>query len=43
MHTEIDNDGAKLRKKVVVTKRFWKIIAIQPEIKARRGRTRKCK
>ena len=29
---------AKLRKKVVVTKRFWKINAIRPEIKAERGR-----
>ena len=33
--------ATKLRKKVVVTKRFWKINAIQPEIKARRGRMRK--
>ena len=32
---------AKLRKKVVVAKRFWKINAIRPKIKARRGRTRK--
>ena len=32
---------AELRKKVVVTKRFWKINAIRPEIKARRGRMRK--
>ena len=30
--------AAKLRKKVVVTKRFWKINAIQPEIKAKRGK-----
>ena len=29
--------AAKLRKKVVVTKRFWKINAIRPEIRARRG------
>ena len=35
--------GAKLRKKVVVTKRFWKINAFRPKIKARRGRTRKFK
>ena len=28
----------KLRKKVVVTKRFWKINAIRPKIKARRGK-----
>ena len=27
---------AKLRKKLVTKKRFWKINAIQPEIKARR-------
>ena len=32
---------AKLRKKLVKRKRFWKINAIRPEIKARRGRTRK--
>jgi hypothetical protein len=30
-----------LRKKLVKAKRFWKINAIRPEIKARRGRTRK--
>ena len=30
-----------LRKKLVNRKLFWKINAIQPEIKARRGRTRK--
>ena len=35
--------GAKLRKKVVVTKRFWKINAFRPEIKAKRGRTWKFK
>jgi len=29
---------AKLRKKVVVTKRFWKINAIRPEIKAIKGK-----
>ena len=34
---------AKLRKKVVVTKRFWKINAFRPEIKAKRGRTWKFK
>ena len=32
---------AKLRKKVVVTKRFWKINAIRPKIKAIKGKTRK--
>ncbi len=32
---------AELRKKLVKAKRFWKINAIRPEIKARRGRTRK--
>ena len=31
----------KLRKKVVKAKRFWKINAIWPEIKARRGRNEK--
>jgi hypothetical protein len=31
----------KNTKKVVVTKRFWKINAIRPEIKTRRGRMRK--
>jgi hypothetical protein len=36
-------DGAKLRKKVVLAKRFWKINAIQLEIKAKRGRTWKFK
>ena len=34
---------AKLRKKLVKAKRFWKINAIRPEIKARRGRTGKLK
>jgi len=34
---------AKLRKKVVVTKRFWKINAFRSEIKAKRGRTWKFK
>ena len=34
---------AKLRKKVVVTKRFWKINAFRPEIKAKRGRMWKFK
>ena len=33
----------KLRKKVEKSKLFWKINAIRPEIKARRGRTRKFK
>ena len=33
--------ATKLQKKVVVTKRFWKINAFRPEIKAKRGRTRK--
>ena len=32
---------ALLRKKLVKAKRFWKINAIRPEIKAKRGRTRK--
>ena len=35
------NFAAKLRKKLVKAKRFWKINAIRPEIKARRGRMRK--
>jgi hypothetical protein len=34
---------AKVRKKLVKAKRFWKINAIRPEIKARRGRMRKSK
>jgi hypothetical protein len=34
---------AKLRKKLVKRKRFWKINAILPEIKARRGGTRNLK
>jgi len=29
---------AKLRKKLVKAKRFWKINAIRPEIKAKRGK-----
>jgi hypothetical protein len=33
--------GAKLLKKVVIGNGFWKINAIRPEIKARRGGTRK--
>jgi hypothetical protein len=33
--------STKLRKKLVKAKRFWKINAIRPEIKARRGGTRK--
>jgi hypothetical protein len=33
--------GAKLRKKLVKVKRFWKINAIQPKIKAKRGRIKK--
>ena len=32
---------AKLRKKPVKRKRFWKINAIQPKIKVRQGRTKK--
>jgi hypothetical protein len=32
---------AKLRKKLVKRKRFWKINAIRPEIKARGGRMKK--
>ena len=31
----------KLRNKTEIEKRFWKINAIRPEIKAKRGRTRK--
>ena len=34
---------AKIRKKLVKAKRFWKINAIQLEIKAKRGRTWKFK
>jgi hypothetical protein len=34
---------AKLRKIVVTESGFWKINAIRPKIKAKRGRTRKCK
>ena len=30
---------AMLQKKLVKAKRFWKIDAVRPEIKARRGRT----
>jgi hypothetical protein len=42
----IDNciiTAAKLRKKLVKRKRFWKINAFRPEIKAKRGRTWKFK
>ena len=35
------NLGAKLRKKLVTKKRFWKINAFQPKIKAIKGKTRK--
>ena len=35
--------AAKLQKKVVKAKRFWKINAIQPKIKAIKGKTRKSK
>ena len=35
--------GAKLRKKVVTGNGFWKINAIRPKIKAKRGRTKKGK
>ena len=41
--TALDVSCAKLLKKVVVTKRFWKINAFRPEIKAKRGRTWKFK
>ena len=34
---------AKLQKKLVKAKRFWKINAIRPEIKVKRGKTRKYK
>ncbi len=34
---------AKLRKNLVYRNGFWKINAIRPEIKARRGRMRKLK
>ncbi len=34
---------AKLRKKVVKAKRFWKINAVRPKIKVKRGRTMKVK
>ena len=33
--------GAKIRKKLVTKKRFWKINAFQPKIKAIKGKTRK--
>ena len=33
--------AAKLRKKLVKAKRFWKINAIRPKIKAIKGKTRK--
>jgi len=33
--------GAKLHKKVVIGNGFWKINAIRPKIKARRGRMKK--
>jgi hypothetical protein len=32
---------AKLRKKLVKAKRFWKINAVRPKIKAIKGKTRK--
>ena len=38
---EVSSAKPKLLKKLVKAKRFWKINAIRPEIKAKRGRTRK--
>ena len=38
---KVSSAKPKLLKKLVKAKRFWKINAIRPEIKARRGRTRK--
>ena len=35
--------GAKIRKKLVKNNGFWRINAIRPKIKAKRGRTRKYK
>jgi hypothetical protein len=35
--------GAKLRKKLVKVKRFWKINAFRPKIKAIKGKTRNFK
>jgi len=32
---------AKLRKKLVIKERFWKINAFRPEIRAKRGRMKK--
>jgi len=32
---------AKLQKKLVKAKRFWKINAVRPKIKAKRGRIKK--
>jgi len=41
MEVPVTSAKPKLRKKLVKAKRFWKINAIRPKIKARRGRTRK--
>ena len=40
-HPIISFVDAKLRKKLVKAKRFWKINAVRPKIKARRGRMKK--
>ena len=38
---QVTSPKEKLRKKLVKVKRFWKINAIQPKIKAKRGRMKK--
>ena len=43
MYRPLYNDAAKIRKKLVKSNGFWKINAIRPKIKAKRGKTRKLK
>ena len=37
----LDDSDYKVTEKLVIKERFWKINAFRPEIKAKRGRTRK--
>ena len=41
IHIVEDITAIKLRKKLVKAKRFWKINAVWPKIKAKRGRIKK--
>ena len=43
LHRITEGSAAKLRKKLVKVKRFWKINAFRPKIKAIKGKTRNFK